>query len=811
MSSSPVPLKSLLSAPAKPPPNVLTAFLNNEFQSADSLSKVSRVLKRLGKEREQVEDKLATFTKNLHAHLSYSLKTSKQSLDSLESLSILHDSLVTDISSHLQNIGCDEFGKENVPEVCSKPWMRVKKDFTELRKLEEIKEYLSLAIEVDTLRTACLNLASKAGSTRDALQPFERLMSIRQKLKSPEIMDTSADNAPNLLQYVDSSIAALRKELEERLVQKFETALESIHFPSEPIVKETVTPAFEEKLDAFKTSFEDLILLGHPSTSENEFQPLYPFVIMARHISKRFRYHFEGKRPTNRIDKPEWFFAWVLTCINDHTWFLDEYVQHLLRDTDYYAKFEFIAQLLPFLERKLETVIPRLLNHPHHLSHALSEAMQFDAKLRSKYGYCNRDGSIWMGTIGAVLKRKEWLEQWVEHELQVVTHRYDQMINSPDAWSPLYDDVHNTDESKPTHSADRLVMQLEAISERYKLLPEARHQLLFFHQLQLSLIAKYHSGINESLNAFSNSTRSVLNAIVTSPTPTFRQELSIDEIITKTAKFASSLEYVMSTVEEWGIQPFYLTLFTNLLSVLEDPSFSAPESFILESHDPSEVADFVTDSNDPLASSIFDGCALQYSMLLEKLLKYIITTVFTEFKSLMRGYEKVRVFSLNSLTATSQSIIFGSVSPTSITPQLVEPLTYLAHTLNLLHEILPLSLFVQIFKSIIRSVDSYIYQSIILYNEFNDYGVKQLRFDLIRGVLETAVHQFRSIWEAQPTVNQMDSLTKCLAAMKILEMDEEKVADVLEYSDDEWTSRSIEGGWSPLGKDEFRKILERKI
>ena len=57
------------------------------------------------------------------------------------------------------------------------------------------------------------------------------------------------------------------------------------------------------------------------SSSSGQFS-LLALDWMLAPIVRRFRFHFAGKRPTNRLDRPEWLFSFVLVAIRDHSDFL---------------------------------------------------------------------------------------------------------------------------------------------------------------------------------------------------------------------------------------------------------------------------------------------------------------------------------------------------------------------------------------------------------------------------------------------------------------------------------------------------------
>ncbi|CAG8791358.1 7824_t:CDS:2, partial [Cetraspora pellucida] len=62
----------------------------------------------------------------------------------------------------------------------------------------------------------------------------------------------------------------------------------------------------------------------------DELPPLLPIQIMVEPLIVRFCYHFDSKRPTTRIDKPEWYFSHVITTIKEHSPFLEGAIQAIV-------------------------------------------------------------------------------------------------------------------------------------------------------------------------------------------------------------------------------------------------------------------------------------------------------------------------------------------------------------------------------------------------------------------------------------------------------------------------------------------------
>ena len=82
-----------------------------------------------------------------------------------------------------------------------------------------------------------------------------------------------------------------------------------------------------------------------------EKEGLYPIQALVQPIALRFKYHFEGARQTNKLEKvrksfrlcfqyltlaqPEWYFTHVQNVSHEHAPFLSTFVQKLLEKSEY--------------------------------------------------------------------------------------------------------------------------------------------------------------------------------------------------------------------------------------------------------------------------------------------------------------------------------------------------------------------------------------------------------------------------------------------------------------------------------------------
>jgi hypothetical protein len=155
---------------------------------------------------------------------------------------------------------------------------------------------------------------------------------------------------------------------------------------------------------------------------------LLPFEVLVRPLEMRFRYHFEGDKPTNRIDRPEYFLAHITSLLDDYSDFVAKFVQPVLlrhfRGTDLAlnpvyidATSAFITSLLPMLRTKIGSSLPAVAGQPQLLSHLMHEVMAFDTTIREDWGYDGGQGlEGWKGLAWELLVQGDWFGRWLQVE-----------------------------------------------------------------------------------------------------------------------------------------------------------------------------------------------------------------------------------------------------------------------------------------------------------------------------------------------------------------------------------------------------------
>ena len=143
-------------------------------------------------------------------------------------------------------------------------------------------------------------------SPQDALQPYLRLQNLVNALKDAQ--PAAEDAAPHLIDHVGRTTRVLWKQMKDAFAAEFEATLKKMQWPGKDL---TLDGQLEhEWIDGVKKLLE----LQEPELKARDSQTtdntkgeeplvLLPMEVMAKPLELRFKYHFEGDRPTNKLDK----------------------------------------------------------------------------------------------------------------------------------------------------------------------------------------------------------------------------------------------------------------------------------------------------------------------------------------------------------------------------------------------------------------------------------------------------------------------------------------------------------------------------
>ena len=298
-----------------------------------------------------------------------------------------------------------------------------------LQRLDVANHYLELLAHVDALdKQAHAQLQT---SNEAALEPYKLLRALHTRLLS--LHDDAEGAAIHLLNHVGSITQALRTTILDAFSADLERTLKKIHWPTPKAaipdhLRDEWETAVVKLLDLQLPELDGMSYASRPEDKVTLPPVLFPVQILVRPLEMRFRYHFDGDKPTNRIDRPEYFLSHITTLLNDYSAFVTDHVQpilfrhfrgtHLALNPVYIdAMSAFITALLPMLRAKIASLLPKVAGQPQLLSHLMHEIMSFDLTIRDSWGY---DGGYgvdgWKGLSWEFLVQADWFGRWLQVE-----------------------------------------------------------------------------------------------------------------------------------------------------------------------------------------------------------------------------------------------------------------------------------------------------------------------------------------------------------------------------------------------------------
>ncbi|KAJ1533838.1 hypothetical protein HK096_004685 [Nowakowskiella sp. JEL0078] len=415
------------------------------------------------------------------------------------------------------------------------------------------------------------------------------------------------------LEYLNFCIKDLFSDLKNQLQNRLETVLTAMKWPQNI---NPITPNFKNCKKEFEIAFGDLLELKLPSTISNDkykTRPLQPINVMLKSIALKFRFHFQQpNKPTNRLDKPEWMFSHILSVITQHSSFLRDQIQPILDDFGFYqydAKLEFIYGLELLAMKKIISDVPLLLEDLSLLSHTISETMIFAKALRDTHGYNPLEynpthSSIKdSGIISIFTENEQWFQIWLDSEVDAAKLRLQELLTRPNCWDLAYESMADVDEMKCTVSCESFIILLDAVTERYKGLPNLLHRIAFFSDVQLTLLDEYLDAIRERVDRHIGTLKSSSD-----------REQKIEGIVSL-CRYLSSLNYVQSVLSDWGDQIFFLEIWK-------------------------EIQDRIIHDDDDVSTTIFDEAIVSFKQKIDKISKVIVDDCEQDIVESLWRYDK---------------------------------------------------------------------------------------------------------------------------------------------------------------------------
>jgi len=538
-------------------------------------------------------------------------------------------------------------------------------------------------------------------------------------------------------------------------------------------------------------------------------------------ILMRFKYHFEGDRSTNRLDKPEWYFSFALAAIEDHSEFVDTILQpqvtRLARLYPALRKIDVLMQLMrgivDRLVAKMERELPLLTGKPEVFQHTVDEALLFENKLRGALGYEST-----LPACVTCLMRADLFEAWIETDQRYVKKRLKGILSETQTpWAPLvapsstvrdekkearvlrnsmdseldllvsgssnttgnadsnlFDmDLFVDDASFPTVSSDAVVMLQSDISERYALLPKLLNRLACLESVQLRVLNDYLKAIEAKFRDYAFVISQGVKTIFKAPS-VWRDYCGL----------LSSLQHVETVLRDWSDSDMYLQLQFFKKKREEAGAGQGGAGDGESEYDewtPSDAVnhpDFVHVSGSLFDQVIQDFASLRLTVL-TRLVNVLEKTFFNETASYRRsghlgGGDMLSGGQAGRVRDNAQHHDSGDEEDgdehvvddnVEVSRDIAKALTTLREELGILSESLSAPQFREVWKTLAAQLSLSLFKEVVMHRYFSAAGCKQflhdtdMLFTLFRKYTEVPQNFFKHLKEARIVI-QMDDETR---------------------------------------------------
>lgn len=612
-----------------------------------------------------------------------------------------------------------------------------------VRRLELATGYLELVQEVQKLSNESRN--SLKDQPRQALQAYTRLRGLCHALQQAQPDAEGA--APHLVDLVETQTHEIAEELRSGLVKDFQNTLDKMRWPQKELsLPGPVISTWSDRAELLlKLQEPDLLSLMWEQSGQSNLEQriLLPLEVMVQPLAQRFRYHFYGDRPTNRLDKPEYFLSHILDLLDRHCPFITQMFQPVLdRRSQHADDLEsvypdavscFITALLPLVMTKTLSILPLMSSHPQLLSHLIHELMSFDNTLRDSWTYNPTPATFsdWKGITRSVLITHNYFNTWLDVEKAFALTRYETIRDAADATDIDYEGVAPS-QTKPTKGTMRVNDLLETITDRYRFLSSFSQKMKFLIEIQLSVFDDYHNYLYAALQAYLASSHTAGRLLQGQS----KSEALGEKGLASLCKIYGSAEFLERKMSDWGDDLFFIELWEELQDRARGNEGGANGSLGRDLHvdDVAAKTSATIKQNDSSlgyeGGGLFDETALAYRGLKKQCETEILRLLDVNVGDAVAPYSQVGTWASLSTTIYDPS----DLTPSASLDTIIQTVSLVLGFLTKVVAPAPLRKMVKHFCSTLQYA---IYDSLLMKHSFSAAGVAQLRRDVI--AVENAV------------------------------------------------------------------------
>lgn len=248
------------------------------------------------------------------------------------------------------------------------------------------------------------------------------------------IDDNAIDNKSNLTLFKKEVFGSRIKLYYEAIEKRIKTYVDGLGWPK--IVSNDETVEIISRLQEILTYGEAIYILSRSTADRSYDRPCdHPMKYFIDPIRVRFDYHFDSDKPTNQLDKPDWYFDHLIGICRESLSFLREFILPCwrLRDLDDFIKDGIILIAIEKTEKNLR-IIDNMNDTDDNILVNLRflhfmEMGKFLKIIQDEFGFIGIDGIIEKVFI------KESNEKFVELELERVKRSYSKLFYNDAAYT----------------------------------------------------------------------------------------------------------------------------------------------------------------------------------------------------------------------------------------------------------------------------------------------------------------------------------------------------------------------------------------
>ncbi|KAJ2755053.1 hypothetical protein GGI19_001944 [Coemansia pectinata] len=719
-------------------------FLDGHFATLESLELIDDLLSGEENTHAQLQSDLENASRATEALRDEAVDISQSLRDKALALIDLHSEVVGAAAD--DNVSAWQFrdGTETMDLVAT-----LATELQSYDKLSRAKTYIDALLEVEQAKQSARQ--SLSTNPQGMLSAYSKLIailaahsnsgSLAPLTSGSATSDCSADSPPqpsNLLEYIKQSVQEIWSEANEAAASAQSESLTKLGWPAKMDLSSAAA------VGAFDASFSTLAGLDHITRAASDAlarcgltlraddAPPLPLEHMARAVDIRMRYHFESARTTSRADKPEWWLSQVLGMLRNIVPFLESHVQRLFNGTtlpQLDARNEFICLVLPVVQRKLTHDRSEYIRDGLVIAHVVHELADFEHTLRDVYFY---DGP---SVLGQFLADSALFSAWVEAERANAVESYMQTIAESNPFELVYeDDMLGADDAKPSRLAEKVVLVIEDVAERYAVVPSCMQRLQLLSTAQFPILIALVEDIEGEIDEFSRISLAfirdagITNAIATKPT-TATQSPLVSQLARLTSWY-QTIWYVEEAADDWNNSATYVDMWAAVcqraaaLGRNTDPrdwrvncdEWSDADRALLDETTHQSLA-----NDDWLDGGIWERSIGTLRELKQRVLDIISRAINKDVVGQLRAYRKKNNWAAEGI---------GANADTDISIELSGLLPELSSVLAALETMVPSLAFSLLLRQLAAELDTFLVERVALAHSFSQCGGRQFAKDI---------------------------------------------------------------------------------